>query len=122
MAVSTVMVSKSGPQTIAEAMSCALPMILFDHVPGQEEGNPPFVIDSGAGAYCARPAQVVNTLRRWLSDPKRLEELSNNARAATRLTAAFDVARIVYEIAQEHVRLAAGDDKPLDVANAQGHD
>jgi 1,2-diacylglycerol 3-beta-galactosyltransferase len=122
MAVATVMVSKSGPQTIAEAMTRARPMILFDRVPGQEEGNPPFVTQAGAGAYCTRPAQVVNTLRRWLSDPKRLEELSHNARAAARHTAAFDVARIVHEIAQEHVRQAASDAKLLIGANMPEHD
>ncbi len=102
MAVATVMVSKSGPQTIAEALARSLPMILFDRVPGQEEGNPPFVIQAEAGAYYTRPAQVVNTLRRWLSDGKRLEELSYKARVAARPNAAFDVARIIIEIAGEH--------------------
>ena len=104
MAAATVLISKSGSNTIAEALVRGLPMILFDFVPGQEEGNPQFVIRAGAGAYCPRPAQVVNTLRAWLSDPKRLEELAVNARAVSRPNAAFKVARIVYRIAEERIR------------------
>ncbi|MGH2592188.1 MAG: MGDG synthase family glycosyltransferase [Anaerolineae bacterium] len=104
MAAATVLISKSGSNTIAEALVRGLPMVLFDFVPGQEEGNPQFVIRAGAGAYCPRPAQVVNTLRAWLSDPKHLEELAVNARAVSRPNAALNVARIVYHIAEERTR------------------
>jgi 1,2-diacylglycerol 3-beta-galactosyltransferase len=101
MAAATVLISKSGSNTIAEALVRGLPIILFDFVPGQEEGNPRYVIDAGAGAYCSRPAQVVQTLRSWLADPHRLEQLGINARAIARPNAAFNVARIVYQLAQE---------------------
>lgn len=104
MAAASVLISKSGSNTIAEALVRGLPTILFDFVPGQEEGNPQFVVDAGAGAYCPRPAQVVRTLRDWLSDPARLEQLAVNARAASRPNAAFSVARIVYQIAEERAR------------------
>jgi 1,2-diacylglycerol 3-beta-galactosyltransferase len=101
MAAATVLVSKSGSNTIAEALVRGLPMILFDFVPGQEEGNPQYVIQAGAGAYCPRPAQVVNTLRAWLADPRRLEDMGVKARAISRPNAAFNVARIVCRLAQE---------------------
>ncbi len=101
MAAATVLISKAGSNTIAEALVRSLPMILFDYVPGQEEGNPQFVARAGAGAYCPRPAQVVNTLRAWLRDPKYLEELAVNARAMSRPNAAFNAARVVYPIAEE---------------------
>lgn len=104
MAVASVLITKSGSNTIAEALARGLPMILFDRVPGQEEGNPQFIVQSGAGAYCPRPAQVVNTLRGWLNDPSQVEKLSANAHAASRPDAAHKVARIVYQIAKERAR------------------
>lgn len=104
LAAATVLISKCGSNTLAEALVRGLPMILFDFVPGQEEGNPQFVIQAGAGAYCPRPAPVVNTLRAWLSDPQRLEKLAMSARAAARPAAAYSVARIVYHIAEERAR------------------
>ena len=101
MAAATVLISKAGSNTIAEALVRGLPTILFDRVPGQEEGNPRLIIDAGAGAYCPRPSQVVNTLREWLASPAWLEKLAVNARAVSRPNAAFDVARIIYRVAKE---------------------
>jgi 1,2-diacylglycerol 3-beta-galactosyltransferase len=104
MAAATVLITKSGSNTIAEALVRGLPLILFDCVPGQEEGNPQLIIEAGAGAYCPRPAQVVNTLRAWLSDPARVEQIAMNARALSNPKAAFNVARVIYRIAEERVR------------------
>jgi 1,2-diacylglycerol 3-beta-galactosyltransferase len=103
MAVASVLITKSGSNTLAEALVRGLPMILFDFVPGQEEGNREYVIGAGAGAHCPRPAQVVHTLRAWLSDPKSLEDMALKARAISRPNAAFNVARIVYDVARKRV-------------------
>jgi UDP-N-acetylglucosamine:LPS N-acetylglucosamine transferase len=51
--------------------------------------------------YYARPAKIVNTLREWLSNPEQLKSLSDNARQISRPQAAFDVAKIVYDLAVE---------------------
>ena len=100
MAIADVLISKSGSNTIAESLVRGLPMILFDVVPGQEEGNPQYIVESGAGAYCPRPAQVVATLYDWLSDRGKLLKMSENARRISRPRAAFNVARIVFDLAQ----------------------
>ena len=99
MAAASVLITKSGSNTLAEALVRGLPMILFETVGEQERYNPRYIEYSGAGAYCARPAKVVNTLREWLSNPEQLKSLSDNARLISRPQAAFDVARIVYDLA-----------------------
>ena len=104
MAAASVLISKSGSNTIAEALVRGLPMILFDFVPGQEEGNPQYVIGAGAGAYCPRPAEVVATLRVWLGNHRQLEEMALKARSVARPNAAFGVARIVYDLVREGER------------------
>lgn len=105
MAAATVLITKAGSNTLAEALVRGLPIILFDRVPGQEDGNPRFIIDAGAGAYCPRPSQVIQTLRAWLADPVRLERIALNARAVSRPNAAFHVARIIHDIAQQRAGL-----------------
>ncbi|HJW83206.1 MAG TPA: glycosyltransferase [Anaerolineae bacterium] len=104
MAAATVLITKSGSNTIAEALVRGLPLVLFGCVPGQEEGNPQLIESAGAGRYRSRPAQVVNTLRAWLNDPGQLEQIAVNARALSRPNAAFRVARAVYRSAEERVR------------------
>jgi 1,2-diacylglycerol 3-beta-galactosyltransferase len=101
MAVSSILITKSGSNTLAEALVRGLPMILFEWVGGQEKRNPQYIEYSGAGVYCNKPAKIVNTLREWLSNPERLKSLADNARQIARPQAAFDVARIVYELAVE---------------------
>jgi 1,2-diacylglycerol 3-beta-galactosyltransferase len=101
MAVSSVLITKSGSNTLAEALVRGLPMILFERVGGQEQRNPQYIEYSGAGVYCPNPAKVVSTLREWLSNPAQLKSLSDNARQIARPQAAFDVAKIVYDLALE---------------------
>jgi 1,2-diacylglycerol 3-beta-galactosyltransferase len=101
MAVSSVLITKSGSNTLAEALVRGLPMILFERVGGQEQRNPQYIEYSGAGAYCPNPAKIVSTLREWLSNPEQLKSLSDNARQISRPQAAFDVAKIVYDLAVE---------------------
>lgn len=41
--------------TIAEASTRGLPVMLFNFLPGQEEGNVPFVVENGFGDYKKDP-------------------------------------------------------------------
>jgi 1,2-diacylglycerol 3-beta-galactosyltransferase len=101
MAAASVLITKSGSNTLAEALVRGLPMILFETVGEQERYNPRYIEYSGAGTYCSRPAKIVNTLHEWLSNPAQLKSLSDNARQISRPQAAFDVAKIVYDLAVE---------------------
>ena len=58
-------VTKAGPGTIAEALICGLPILLTGFIPGQEEGNVPFVLENGVGAYSEEPAEIAAIVSRW---------------------------------------------------------
>ena len=65
MVAAHLIVSKAGPGSIAEAAACALPIMLFDFLPGQEEANVDFVRDQGMGGYeevCPLPTPIPPTL------------------------------------------------------------
>jgi len=98
MRASDVIVTKAGPGTIAEASICGLPCMLSSFLPGQEEGNIPFVKDAGFGSYSGDPKEIAATVSTWLSSPDRLASMKENALRAARPTATIDIARDLAEM------------------------
>ena len=91
-------VTKAGPGTIAEALNAHLPIILYDKVPGQEDGNVTFVEHEGAGVWAPTPPEVVRTLTRWISRPEERKKVIENCRRAGRPEAARTIARAIGEM------------------------
>lgn len=93
MRSSDVIVTKAGPGTIAEASICGLPCMLSSYLPGQEEGNVPFVEDAGFGTYSGNPAKIAETVSTWLSSPEMLSTMKEAALQAARPSATVDIAK-----------------------------
>ncbi|MDQ5943343.1 MAG: hypothetical protein QG675_111 [Patescibacteria group bacterium] len=53
MHASDVLLTKAGPGTITESIVSRLPIVLYDFLPGQEEGNILYVVESGAGVWAS---------------------------------------------------------------------
>lgn len=98
MRASDFIVTKAGPGTIAEAMNAQLPIILYDKVPGQEDGNVTFVEHEGAGVWAPTPRDVVRALTRWISRPEERRRVIENCRRAGRPRAARDIAHTIGEM------------------------
>lgn len=88
-------VTKAGPQTIAEAASCGTPLLVTSHLPGQERGNTELVTRAGAGMHTPRPGDVVRAVAQLKSDPEALQEMRRAALALARPEAARQVASLV---------------------------
>ena len=65
-----ILVTKAGPGTIAEASICSLPCILSSFLPGQEEGNVPYVVDNGFSCYRGSPEGIANTVEEWFASTR----------------------------------------------------
>ncbi len=97
MGASDCIITKAGPGTIAEALICGLPILLSGYIPGQEEGNVPFVVEHGVGDYSEDPGEIARIVARWLGpDQGRLTAMSRRARALGHPQATY---QIVDEIA-----------------------
>jgi hypothetical protein len=62
-------------------------------VPGQEEGNVPFVENAGFGKYSSDPQVIAETVSSWLASSDTMARLQNAALNAARPSATLDIAK-----------------------------
>jgi len=81
MSASDCIVTKAGPGTIAESLIRGLPILLSGYIPGQEEGNVPYVVENEVGVFAGEPAAIASQVWRWFG-PERadLVRMSENAK------------------------------------------
>lgn len=92
------LLTKAGPSSIAEGLVCGLPLVLFDFVPGQEEGNVGYVLDSGAGFFAPTPQRARQAVEHLLADPLLRQRMMSAARAIARPGAAWEAAQRMAEL------------------------
>lgn len=98
MGASDCIVTKAGPGTIAEALIRGLPILLSGYIPGQEEGNVPFVVDNEVGVFAKNPADIAAQVARWFGPHRaELEAMSERARALANPQSTY---KIVTELAE----------------------
>ncbi|HRJ71325.1 MAG TPA: glycosyltransferase [Terrimicrobiaceae bacterium] len=97
LGAATLLLSKPGGLTTAEALARGLPMVVLDPIGGQEERNSDVLLEAGAAVKCTEVTVLNHKLRRLLDDPARIAAMSENALKLGRPDAANAVARIVTE-------------------------
>jgi processive 1,2-diacylglycerol beta-glucosyltransferase len=97
MGAATLLLSKPGGLTAAEALARGLPMVILDPIGGQEERNSDVLLEAGAAVKCTEVTILNHKLCRLLDDPERIAIMGQNARRLGRPGAAHDIARIVLE-------------------------
>jgi 1,2-diacylglycerol 3-beta-galactosyltransferase len=99
MAACDCVVTKAGPGTIAEALISGLPILLSGYIPGQEEGNIPYVVDNEVGEYNTDPAAIATIVARWFGpEHQKLTAMSGKARAMGHPQATFDIVKSITEL------------------------
>jgi 1,2-diacylglycerol 3-beta-galactosyltransferase len=102
MRAASVLVTKAGPGTIAEACASGCPMILYGAIPGQETGNVDIVTAGRAGVWAPSPLAVTAALHAWLVGRDAPAALRRAAAAALRLArpdAAAEIAELAMRLA-----------------------
>lgn len=71
--------TRAGPNTIMEAISCITPLIITGALPGQEQGNPVFIVNNGLGLELKRIKDLVKQVKKLTADDmKLLKEIKQN--------------------------------------------
>jgi processive 1,2-diacylglycerol beta-glucosyltransferase len=92
MAAADLLVGKAGGLTTSEALACALPMVLIDPIPGQEERNADHLLEAGVAIRCNNLPVAAWKVAALLDDPARLKGMQEAARKMARPNAAAEIA------------------------------
>ena len=95
MRAADVLVTKAGPGTISEALNAGLPLVLYNRLPGQEDGNVRFVLAEGVGVWAPTPPEIVSAIKHWIENPDRRSKVSENCLRVARPQAAHQIAALL---------------------------
>jgi processive 1,2-diacylglycerol beta-glucosyltransferase len=112
MRMASVLVTKPGGITTAEAALHGLPLVMFDPVPGPEESNAARIAHAGAGMTTDGPAAAAEAVIMLLGDEPRRRAMSAAARSLARPHAASEAACI----ALFHARRRLGSERAAEIA------
>lgn len=112
MAVATLILTKPGGLTTAEALASGLPMVILDPIGGQEERNCDMLLENGAAVKCAEVTVLTHKLRTLFAEPGRIERMAASARRLGRPDAAHVIAdTVLNELQSEPRRISRKDEK-----------
>jgi processive 1,2-diacylglycerol beta-glucosyltransferase len=92
-------ISKAGGATVQEAMSAACPMIVNHIIPGQEEGNARFIVETNSGTIALTHDAVIEAVQdAFANDAAQWREWSANISQLGRPTASLDIAKFLLSL------------------------
>ncbi len=100
MAVSTLIVTKPGGVTTAEALATALPIIIVNPLPGQEAMNTKYLLKEGVALKADNEKELAELLDWLLNNPGKLKQISQKSRFYARPDSAMKTAELILELAE----------------------
>lgn len=100
MRAADILVTKAGPNSLAEAFLMGLPSVIYHAIPGQEAGNPGFVEKHGAGVWVPHPARAADAVMRLLAAAEEREKVAAAARLLARPNAANLIAEKLWSMVE----------------------
>lgn len=94
-------ITKPGGLTVTETLVKALPMIVVNPIPGHEDRNVEFLLNSGAAVRATHSFPVGSAVKYLLENPERLQLMENAIRLVAHPDAAERICDFVVEIAEK---------------------
>jgi processive 1,2-diacylglycerol beta-glucosyltransferase len=95
MRSSDILITKAGGLTLAEAFCSAVPVVVYDVLPGQEAGNVAYALSQNAIIHSRSPEELVGLIHRLREDDGRRRALAERGRALARPDAAAQIVQRV---------------------------
>lgn len=95
MHASDVLLTKAGPGTIVEGIVSRLPIVLYDFLPGQEEGNLMYVVENLAGVWASTSILACNAVEDILDGRIKIGGPKYEKIRQQHISAAVDIAKLV---------------------------
>lgn len=98
MEAATLVITKAGGLTTAEALSKGLPMIIIKPLPGQEEINTAYLLNKGAAIEITDEDTLSKVIQELMSDSLRLRQMQETAFRISKPNASFDIAKLILKL------------------------
>ncbi|MBU4311819.1 MAG: glycosyltransferase [Candidatus Omnitrophica bacterium] len=98
MEISSIILTKPGGLTTAEALSKDLPMIIIHPIPGQETKNTDFLLQQGVALRAEDSEDVATLVQELLLNPIKLADMRNRTTELKKPNAAMDIAKLALSI------------------------
>lgn len=95
MQISDFIVTKPGGLTIAEALVKKLPMFLISPIPGQEEGNANFLVNSGVAARIMDSCDAEYVFHQIMDNPLRVRHMKEMAEYLAKPNSSEDIVKLL---------------------------
>ena len=92
-------VTKPGGLTTSEALAKRLPMIIANPIPGQEDRNTEFLLNSGVAMKISKTAVLSDAIYQLFHDPDRVETMKRNIELIRKPHASEDLADLIFSLA-----------------------
>jgi processive 1,2-diacylglycerol beta-glucosyltransferase len=95
MEISTLIITKPGGVTTAEALAKKLPMVIIHPLPGQEAMNTRFLLDEGVALKVENETELADLIDWLLVNPVKLKQISQRAAYYSKPDAALKIAKMI---------------------------
>lgn len=100
MSIASILISKPGGLTTAEALAKGLPMLIFNPLPGQEKSNTDFLLRIGAAIKVDRLYDIPIIIKELISNTGKLKKMKEQAlkyaHPDSAMKVAFEILKIVH--------------------------
>jgi len=97
MKISTILISKPGGMTSAEALASGIPMCIVNPIPGQEERNCDHLLEQGTAVKCHELSTLPYKIQMLLDNPEKLEDMRHNSLKLANANASNTIADILLD-------------------------
>lgn len=99
---SDLLITRASPNILMEAIHCGIPTIVTGKVPGQEKGNPDWILNHQLGLYCPKFKGLINTIYELLdNDMLRYRKIQKNQKNFSVSFKENEIAEFLYNILNE---------------------
>ena len=95
MSISDFVITKPGGLTSSESLASSLPIVVINPIPGQEEENAEFLVQSGAAIWLKQEDDPQKIFSELLNDEKKLLMMKENAKKIAKKHASKDICEIL---------------------------
>lgn len=95
MSISDLVVTKPGGLTITESLASALPILIINPLPGQEEENAEFLEQSGVAVWLRKNDSPDTVIHNLLSSPDKLSDMKKNTYKISHINSTKNICEIL---------------------------